>query len=67
MSTSRLLPALVAVSLAGPVFAATLYVDANLTTGANNGTSWADAFQGRLGVKAAMAAAAICERRMSPG
>lgn len=31
---------------AGVGVAATRYVDANLTTGANDGTSWADAYQG---------------------
>lgn len=37
--------------------AATLYVDANLTTGASNGASWADAYQGVGGLQAAILAA----------
>lgn len=37
--------------------AQTLYVDANLTTGAGDGSSWSDAFQGPLGVQMALAAA----------
>ena len=36
---------------------AVLRVDASLNTGANNGATWADAFQGRLGLQAALAAA----------
>lgn len=32
----------------------TLHVDAALTTGANDGTSWADAFQGPLGLRQAV-------------
>lgn len=36
--------------------AAVRYVDANLTTGANNGTSWADAYQGVGGLAAALTA-----------
>ncbi|MFM9170986.1 MAG: hypothetical protein ACKOTD_12990, partial [Phycisphaerales bacterium] len=36
--------------------AAIRYVDASLTSGANNGTSWADAYQGVGGVAAALAA-----------
>lgn len=37
--------------------AATIFVNASLTTGAANGTSWADAYRGRLGLKLALAAA----------
>src|SRR6185436_13394223 len=37
--------------------AGTLYVDADLVTGSNDGSSWADAFQGSLGLQAALAAA----------
>ena len=36
--------------------AAVRFVDANLTTGANNGTSWADAYQGVGGLAAALTA-----------
>ncbi|MFH1748321.1 MAG: hypothetical protein ABIG44_14915, partial [Planctomycetota bacterium] len=35
----------------------TWHVDAALATGANDGTSWADAFQGRLGLQAALGVA----------
>jgi len=35
----------------------TLHVDADLTTGANDGSSWADAFQGEGGLQNALAAA----------
>lgn len=34
----------------------TIYADANLTTGANDGTSWADAFQGVNGLQTALTA-----------
>ena len=37
--------------------AGTLYVDADLSGGANDGSSWADAFQGTLGLQAALSAA----------
>lgn len=36
---------------------ATIFVDASLATGAGDGSSWADAFQGRFGLVAALAAA----------
>ncbi|MCA9294339.1 MAG: right-handed parallel beta-helix repeat-containing protein [Phycisphaerales bacterium] len=36
---------------------ATLFVSANLTTGANDGSSWANAFQGTLGLQDALATA----------
>ncbi len=43
--------------LAGNAGAGTIYVNAALGSGANNGTSWADAYQGSSGVQAALAAA----------
>src|ERR1043166_3901415 len=36
----------------------TIYVDVSRVTGANDGSSWANAFQGALGLQAALAAAA---------
>ncbi len=42
---------------AGSSLAATRFVDANLTTGANNGSSWADAHQGPGGLQTAILAA----------
>ncbi len=46
-----------ALSAAPASLAAVLRVDASLNTGANDGSTWADAFQGRLGLAAAVAAA----------
>ncbi len=43
--------------LAADGYAATLFVDADLATGANDGSTWNDAFQGESGVQAALAAA----------
>lgn len=40
-----------------PSDAGTLFVDANQNTGANDGSSWAAAFQGPLGLQSALAAA----------
>lgn len=37
----------------------TVYVNATLNTGANNGTSWADAYRGRLGLQAALLDSAV--------
>ncbi len=42
---------------ASPSLAGTLYVDVSRTTGANDGSSWADAFQGVDGLQSALAAA----------
>jgi hypothetical protein len=51
-----------ALSLSARLDAATvLRVDAALATGANNGSSWPDAFQGRLGLQAALGAASAVE------
>ena len=44
-------------ALAPLAAADTLHVDANLASGANDGSSWADAFQGTLGLQSALAAA----------
>ncbi len=44
-------------ALAPGAFAGTLYVDASLSTGAADGTSWANAFQGQDGLQSALAAA----------
>ncbi|MFN0008647.1 MAG: right-handed parallel beta-helix repeat-containing protein [Planctomycetota bacterium] len=40
-----------------PAFAGTFFVDANLASGANDGSTWADAFQGSGGLQLALAAA----------
>ncbi len=49
--------ALALLALAPPAAAGTVFVDAALATGANDGSSWADALQGPLGVQAALALA----------
>jgi hypothetical protein len=54
---AALFAALLAALLAAPAVAGTLHVDVALTTGANDGSSWADAFQGPLGLRDALAAA----------
>jgi hypothetical protein len=54
---SLCLPPTLLLALAPVAAADILYVDANLVTGANDGSSWADAFQGTLGLKAAEALA----------
>ena len=43
--------------IASAVDAATLYVDADLTTGNNDGTSWENAYRGPQSLKVAMDAA----------
>lgn len=58
MISSRTLSLFSALILtASPTFAGTLYVDASLASGANNGASWADAYQGVTGLQSALAAA----------
>jgi hypothetical protein len=54
---SRSSTLLAILALAPAAAAGTLYVDAGLTTGANNGSSWADAFRGPDGLQAALAVA----------
>ncbi len=51
LSLTRLLPALL---LAPAGLAGTIFVDANLSTGLNDGSSWANALQGSLGLQDAM-------------
>ncbi len=41
---------------ANPAWAGTLYVDANLTTGAGDGSSWSNAYQGSDGLRLAIVA-----------
>ncbi len=48
--------ALLLAALPLPALAGTRYVDAGLTTGLNNGTTWADAHRGPQGLQAALAA-----------
>jgi hypothetical protein len=45
------------IALAGLAIAGTRYVNANLATGANDGSSWANAYQGANGLQTALAAA----------
>jgi len=53
-----LIRTLAAATLLSPAaFASTLYVNANLATGANDGSTWADAYQGVDGLQTALAAA----------
>ena len=56
----RLLAALLA--LASPAAAGTIYVDANLTSGANDGSSWADALQGPKALRTAVGNAVAGDR-----
>jgi hypothetical protein len=48
--------------LSPSALAGTLFVDANLTTGLNDGSSWADAFQGPDGLQAALVIAVAGDR-----
>src|SRR6185295_12993149 len=58
MSTVNRTSMLVACLLVAPAaFAGTRYVNVGLSTGANNGTSWADAYRGADGLATALAAA----------
>ncbi len=57
ISSSRTLFAALGLALAPAAFADVLYVDANLTTGLNDGSSWADAYQGPHALRTALAAA----------
>ncbi len=56
--SSTVVVGMVVASLSGSADAAIRYVDAALATGANNGTSWADAFQGSAAVATALAGSA---------
>lgn len=58
MNIKLTLPLVAGALLGAPAFAQTLYVDANLNTGAGDGSSWANAYQGDLGLQAALAGAA---------
>ena len=51
----RSLPLLAIISLAPAVLAGDIFVDAGSTTGANDGSSWANAHQGAQGLVAALA------------
>ena len=56
--TLALLPLLALLLALAPTAAAdTLYVDANLNSGVDDGSSWADAFKGASGLQTALAAA----------
>ena len=54
ISPLRLGPLVGLLALSPLATAQTLFADANLTTGANDGTSWANAFQGQDGLQAAL-------------
>src|SRR5690349_12949052 len=55
--TTAAAAALLLTLLAGSASAGTRHVDVALTTGANDGTSWADAFQGVTGLQSALSGA----------
>lgn len=55
--TNALLPAILLAGLTASADAATIYVNAGLTTGANDGTSWENAYRGAQALKVAMDAA----------
>ena len=58
MLSQRLTSAFFLAVLAQAASAGTLYVDASLATGANDGSSWANAYQGSDGLQVALGAAA---------
>lgn len=55
-TTSRFFTSLALLAFSSTSMAGTLFVDANLASGANDGSSWADAFQGASGLQTALAA-----------
>jgi hypothetical protein len=58
LHTSKLQLLLVPLFFSSAAWAGVLHVDAALATGANNGSSWVNAFQGKDGLQAALLAAA---------
>jgi len=50
--------AAIAVAVASPASAATLFVNVNAASGANDGTSWSNAVQGAIGAQSALAVSA---------
>lgn len=56
--SSRFVPVVLALGAFSPLALAEVrYVDANLATGANDGTSWSDAYRGPSGLRVALTAA----------
>jgi|694.fasta_scaffold01345_4 parallel beta-helix repeat protein len=55
----RCLSLLTLLAFAPASLAGIKYVDAALTTGANNGSSWADAYQGTIGLQSALGSAVV--------
>ncbi len=55
-TTSGLCASLALLALSTSSFAQTIFVDANLASGANDGSSWANAYQGSGGLQTALAA-----------